>query len=74
VLVQHVDSAPIGDLASFLQTGTTRRVVLATAGARPAAGSVLLAAAAELDAASRIVALDDVAAAISRAALDPKLF
>jgi two-component system, chemotaxis family, response regulator WspF len=44
VLVQHVDSALIGDLASFLQSGTARRIELATPGALPTAGSVLLAA------------------------------
>jgi two-component system response regulator WspF len=44
VLVQHVDSALVGDLASFLQTATTRHIELAALGARPVSGTVLLAA------------------------------
>lgn len=43
VLVQHVESSLVSDLASFLQSATARRVELATPNAVPLAGTVLLA-------------------------------
>jgi len=43
VLVQHVESSLVSDLASFLQSATARRVELATPNAVPKVGSVLLA-------------------------------
>lgn len=43
VIVQHLDSSLATDLASWLQQATTLRVVLATTGCQPQAGTVLIA-------------------------------